>query len=88
MAETGSDYLPIACVAHERLEFAVLRRQGLALEIDDGAGARRHLVALPLDVLTRDGAEWLICRTEDGAEVRLRLDRILDFAPVERAISK
>jgi hypothetical protein len=34
----ASDYVPIACVEHERLEFAVLRRQRLRLEYRDEGG--------------------------------------------------
>jgi len=82
----GGDYKPIACIAHEHLEFAVLRRQRLALEIDDDAGVKR-LTVLPLDVCTRAGAEWLVFRDDTGAEARLRLDRIRTFVLADSASS-
>ncbi|HRK78315.1 MAG TPA: transcriptional antiterminator, Rof [Thiobacillus sp.] len=66
-----SDYRPIACADHERLEFAALTRQWLELRVD---GARQRL--LPLDVYTRDGAEWLDAQTESGDTVTLRLDTL------------
>lgn len=80
-----SDYLPIACIEHERLEFAVLRRQRLALEFQDGGGAVWRGVVLPTDVVTRDGAEWLSYTVMDGGEAGnagvVRLDRILSARP-------
>lgn len=70
-------YRPIACIEHERLEFAVLKRQPLALVclLDDGATWRGEV--LPLDVYTREGAEWLRARAADGRERTVRLDHIL-----------
>ena len=65
------DYKPIPCVQHERLEFAALTKQWLEVTVD---GAAQRL--LPLDVYTRDGAEWLQARTGAGELVTLRLDRI------------
>lgn len=77
-----ADYAPIACVAHERLEFAVLKRQRLRLVYRDEAGAEQAAEVLPLDVYTRDGAEWLSVRDEAGREFVVRLDRILGSHPV------
>jgi Rho-binding antiterminator len=64
-------YQPIPCAQHERLEFAVLTRQWLDLRVD---GVEQRL--LPLDVYTREGAEWLRARTSDGEERVVRLDRL------------
>lgn len=64
-------YRPIPCVQHERLEFAALTRQWLDLRVD---GAAQQL--LPLDVYTRDGAEWLRAQTRQGETLVLRLDRV------------
>jgi Rho-binding antiterminator len=69
VSETG--YEPIPCAQHERLEFAALTKQWLDVKVD---GVRQRL--LPLDVTTRDGAEWLLAQTEDGARLTLRLDRL------------
>jgi Rho-binding antiterminator len=64
-------YRPIACADHERLEFAALTKQWLALRVD---GTTQRL--LPLDVYTREGAEWLQARSEAGETLTLRLDRL------------
>jgi Rho-binding antiterminator len=66
-----SDYRPIACSDHERLEFAALRKQWLDVRV--GGEAQR---LLPLDVYTRDGAEWLLAQTESGEQLTLRLDSL------------
>jgi Rho-binding antiterminator len=73
-----ADYVPIACMDHERLEFAVLKRQRLHLvwrEDEEDATAE----VIPTDVYTRDAAEWLEFRSVDGHTRRLRLDRIISI---------
>lgn len=77
-----SDYVPIPCIAHEKLEFAVLRRQKLRLRLQEEGGGERTLTVLPTDVATRDGAEWLSYRTEEGENSVVRLDGILSAEPV------
>ena len=67
-----SDYQPIACADHERLEFAALTRQWLEVTVSGGMAQR----LLPLDVYTRDGAEWLKAQTGAGDVVTLRLDTL------------
>lgn len=71
----NQEYRPISCVDHERLEFAVLRKQWLEIEVLAGehAGLRR---LLPLDVYAREGMEWLEAQTETGEKLVLRLDRL------------
>jgi Rho-binding antiterminator len=68
-----SDYRAIACSDHERLEFAALTRQWLDVKVEAGDHASRQRL-LPLDVYTRDGAEWLLAETEAGERLTLRLD--------------
>jgi len=68
-----SDYRSIACADHERLEFAALTKQWLDVSVD---GVAQRL--LPLDVYTREGAEWLQARNEAGETVTFRLD-VLGF---------
>ncbi len=80
-AGLASDYVPIACAEHERLEFAVLRRQRLRLEYRDESGLTISRVVLPTDVATRDGAEWLSYREMEGGEGVIRLDRIVSAKP-------
>ena len=75
-----SNYVPIPCAFHERLEFAVLRRQRLHLRYWDGT-AEIEVLVLPLDVATRDGAEWLTFQADSGTSQVLRLDAIISAEP-------
>jgi len=68
-----SDYRPIACSDHEHLEFSALKRQWLDVTVTAGDRSGRQRL-LPLDVYTRDGAEWLLAETESGEHLTLRLD--------------
>jgi len=77
-----SDYVPIACIEHEKLEFAVLRRQTLRLEFVNDSGEKTTCVVRPTDVGTRDGAEWLNYQTLEGKDGVVRLDRIVSASPV------
>lgn len=63
---------------HERLEFSVLRRIPLHLEYRQAGQPLRERV-LPLDVATRDGAEWLKFRRADGSVTEIRLDQIISL---------
>lgn len=71
-----SDYRPIACADHERLELAALRRQWLAVTVTAGEQQGRQRLK-PLDVYTQAGAEWLLAETESGERVTLRLDGLV-----------
>jgi Rho-binding antiterminator len=70
-----SDYRSIACADHERLEFAALTRQWLDLNVTAGEPPGRQRL-LPVDLYTRDGAEWLQARNEVGETVTIRLDQL------------
>lgn len=71
----NESYSPISCINHERLEFAVLRKQWLELEVVQGdhRGKKRML---PLDVYAREGIEWLEAQSESGEKLTIRLDQI------------
>ncbi len=71
-----SEYQPISCAQHERLEFAVLRRWSLQLQLKDS----RTVYGRALDVYTQAGAEWLKFRDTAGVEEQIRLDQIETFS--------
>lgn len=75
----GEPYQPIPCIQHERLEFSVLRHLRLRIDYRDGGASHSERV-LPVDVFTRDGAEWLKFRRENGEEAKIRLDAITGFS--------
>lgn len=74
-----AQYVPISCVQHERLEYSVLRKIPLELRYLGTDGEQRHERVVPVDVATRDGAEWLTFRNESGDVIEIRLDAIVSF---------
>ncbi|MBT9567471.1 MAG: transcriptional antiterminator, Rof [Thiobacillus sp.] len=68
-------YQPIACADHERLEYAVLKRQWLDVTVTS-EGRQGRVRLLPRDVYTREGAEWLLAEMESGEQRVMRLDEL------------
>jgi Rho-binding antiterminator len=68
-------YRPISCALHSEYEVAILHRAKLHLTwcADNVVYNQR---VLPLDLRTRNGEEFLICRTENGEPREIRLDTI------------
>lgn len=75
-----TDYNPIPCDDHDRLELAVMHGTPLQITYRDEAGhmqTETHVRAT--DVQTRDGAEWLTIKFPSGETRNLRLDWIVSF---------
>ncbi|MEJ2620334.1 MAG: hypothetical protein P8163_08730 [Candidatus Thiodiazotropha sp.] len=70
-------YQPIACGLHESYQYAVMTRTQLDLSWRDALGALHQARVLPVDVITRNGGEYLIIHDRTGEEVAVRLDRIV-----------
>jgi transcriptional antiterminator Rof (Rho-off) len=71
------DYLPIACHIHDIYEIAIMRRTALKL-VWLQAGIRRHDTVQPVDLCTKDDAEWLLAEDSTGKPLSIRLDWILE----------
>jgi len=67
-------YTPIDCGLHDELQLMALRRRAATLRVELTDGSPETVEGTVVDVLTRDGAEWL--RLADGRTVRL--DRLLE----------
>jgi Rho-binding antiterminator len=67
-----SDYEPVDCGLHDRLEELSTLRQPARIEYRDDGGEIREARGTIEDVFTSDGAEFV--RTDGGEEIRL--DRI------------
>jgi len=75
-----SDYRPIDCSVHDRLEAFSVLRTPCRIRWRDASGRERASSGRILDVFARAGAEYL--RLDDGTEVRL--DRLREVEPDER----
>lgn len=73
-----SDYRPVDCACYDRLELAILRGRALRLAWLDPAGVAHVARVIPLDLLTRDGEEFLVFGDGTSGRHRVRLDRILE----------
>lgn len=69
-----SDYTPIACAFHDRLESAAVRRQSVRLVWHDPQGERVEETTVD-DVFAKDGADWV--RLGTGETVRA--DRLVSL---------
>lgn len=78
-----TDYRPVSCEVHSLYEEAILFRRALRLSWKTPEGAMRTDLVRPMDVVTQDGEEFLIARTESGEELRLRLDCIRQVEQME-----
>lgn len=76
----GERYVPISCTTYSELELYILHRHRLQLRWHED-NVWHDQVVLPLDLQTRQGEEFLICRLLSGEETRIRLDHLTRVAP-------
>ena len=75
-----TDYLPIDCDQHSVLELLAMRRARIMVQSKSPQGTVSVVEAIVFDVLTRDGAEYLVLRNQAGNEFSVRLDRLLSLS--------
>ncbi|MBE9560391.1 MAG: hypothetical protein IMF15_06345 [Proteobacteria bacterium] len=68
-------YKPIACSLHDEYEIAIMHKKHLSIKWTDDDGQYTENV-LPIDIVVKNKEEYLVARTEDNKEFRLRLDKI------------
>lgn len=78
-----NDYTPIDCEQYSRYELAIMHRQRLRVVWLDRNGNSHLETLLPINLNTRDHAEYLLARNLHGKELELRLDRIVRSLPWE-----
>jgi Rho-binding antiterminator len=71
-----TDYRPIDCDQHSVLELLAMRGTPVTVAACDESGAALRREGVVDDVLTRDGAEYLMVRDARGEELAVRLDRL------------
>lgn len=73
------DYVPIDCSFHDRLESLAVQRMVVPIQVRE-ADSTRTFEARIADVFSRDGAEFALLATPGGAEIEVRLDRLVSVA--------
>lgn len=71
-----NDYVPIDCDQHSVLEVLAMRRTSVVAQFTIGEGALGSAEGAVSDVLTREGAEYLILLDQAGQELAIRLDQL------------
>ena len=75
-----TDYNPISCNDHDRLELAVMHSTPLQITYRNETGHTQTETQVRVtDVKTKDGAEWLTFKLSSGETRGLRLDLIVSF---------
>lgn len=77
-----TDYRPVDCDTHSRYEEAIVLRRRLHLRWRTADGTLREETVRPRDVVAQHGEEFLIATDAAGEELRIRLDHIVEAAPV------
>ena len=72
-----SEYRPIDCELYSRYELAIMRRQALRIAWRDDYGNIHLRSLLPINLQTRNRAEYLLAETDHGIVLELRLDQII-----------
>ena len=72
-----SDYIPIDCGLYNNYELAVIRRQRLRMAWRTPEGIYHLETLLPINLQTRDHAEYLLVKNTTGSILELRLDHII-----------
>ena len=75
-----TDYLPIDCDQHSDLELLAMRHTQVVAKTKLADGGLQQLRGQVRDVLTRDGAEYLILSDQAGEPFSIRLDHLLGLS--------
>ncbi|MDX1606064.1 MAG: hypothetical protein R3202_07700 [Candidatus Competibacterales bacterium] len=73
----SDDYVPIDCEQYCRYEVAILHRQWLRIAWHHHDGLSHLETLLPLNLNTRNHAEYLLARNGRGKLFEFRLDRVI-----------
>lgn len=77
MSMIESEYVPISCGFHDRLEDFAVRRTVVPVVAVRADGSTLEFDAVITDVFARDGADWAtFAPVQDSNHVTVRLDRI------------
>lgn len=69
--QSTDNYQQISCEMHSTLELAIMRARGLEVVIDT-----QTQKILPLDMTTREGAEFLLFLDQNNTKCEVRADKI------------
>lgn len=77
-----TEYRPISCHLYAELEVAILHQLRVRMAWHTPDGKTRIEQLLPVDLRTREHAEFLLAEDSHGYPVEIRLDRIARVTPL------
>ena len=75
----NKDYQPISCDLHSQYELAIMHRSNLQLTYKTENDSHVTNIVMPVDVQTKNKAEYLIANTSDTKNISIRLDHIIEM---------
>lgn len=77
--KSDAPYQPISCDLHSQYELAIMHKNKLSLSwLEDGEVVTGTGIT-PVDVQTKNKAEYLIAKTAEQQDLCLRLDHIVEM---------
>jgi len=76
VAMSNNDYIPISCAQHSEYELAIMQKKELHIRWRENHSLH-HANVLPVDLQTRNQAEYLLVINESEQTFEIRLDTIL-----------
>lgn len=73
---TDIPYQPVSCDLHSQYELAIMHKNTLCLTWDEAGELVTKTGIIPIDVQTKNKAEFLLAKTRDQDELIIRLDKI------------
>ena len=77
-------YKPVSCAIHSEYELAIMHGQTLCIQWQTNSDEQITEVLKPFDVITDQGAEYLIVQDINGSDKKIRLDKIIEAHPVNK----
>ena len=78
--KTERPYQPVSCRLHSEYELAILQKRSLCLSWYKEGERMPDLLITPLDIVTRNGAEYLLVNSPaPDATFSIRLDYIIEM---------
>jgi len=76
------NYQAIACSLHSEYELAILQKRVVSISWKDIDGILYQENLLPYDLLSSKGEEFLVAKTKEDEQRKIRLDYIISVTPL------
>lgn len=77
-----TEYKAIECALHSQYELAIMHKETLLLHWKTKGNIQHKEQVKPLDIITRNRAEFLLIEHNDGKQEEIRLDYIISSETV------